>query len=83
MKHACEEISRLASDKLERRLSFIERLRLRLHLLMCSACRHYDVHITKLHRILKKRQKNTWSDVQLPSDKREKIKTSLKDNSEE
>jgi len=83
MKHACEEISRLASEKLERRLSLVERVRLRLHLLMCSACRHYDAHITKLHRILKKRQKNTWSDVQLPSDKREKIKASLKDSSDE
>ncbi|MDQ6980285.1 MAG: zf-HC2 domain-containing protein [Ghiorsea sp.] len=83
MKHACEEISRLASEKLERPLSFVERVRLRLHLLMCSACRHYDAHITKLHRILKTRQKNTWSDVRLPSDKREKIKASLNDSGDE
>ena len=82
MKHACEEISRLASEKLERRLSFIERLRLRLHFLMCSACRHYDAHITKLHRILKIRQKNRWSDAQLPSDKREKIEVVLNDTAD-
>lgn len=79
MKHACEEISRLASEKLERRLNFVERVRLRLHLLMCSACRHYDAHITKLHRILKIRQKNTLSVAQLPKDKREKIETALND----
>ena len=79
MKHGCEEISRLASEKLERQLNFIERLRLRLHFLMCLACRHYDAHITQLHSILQTRQKKTWSTAHLPKDKRTKIKTALTD----
>ncbi|WP_038250175.1 zf-HC2 domain-containing protein [Ghiorsea bivora] len=81
MKHACEEISRLASEKLERSLSFMESIRLRLHLLMCSACRHYDAHITTLHKVLKIRRKNTLDTVRLPQHKRKKIEKALKDSS--
>lgn len=81
MKHACEDISRLASEKLERRLNFLERLRLRLHFLMCSACRHYDTHITVLHNILKNKQKNSLEAARLPDKKREEIKEALKQTS--
>ena len=79
MKHVCEEISRLASEKLERDLSFMEKVRLRLHLLMCSACRHYDAHITTLHKILKIKRKNTLNTIHLPQDKRKKIEVALKE----
>jgi len=81
MKHACEEISRLASEKLERRLSFVERIRLRLHLLMCSACRHYYAHITTLHNALNIRRENTFNTMQLSQDKRKKIEAVLKNSS--
>ncbi len=80
MKHACEEISHLASEKLERRLSFMETVRLRLHMLMCSACRHYDAHITTLHKALKIKRKNTFNAIHLPQDKRKKIEIALKDS---
>lgn len=80
MKHACEEISHLASEKLERRLSFMETIRLRLHLLMCSACRHYNTHITTLHKALKIKRKKTLNAISLPQDKRKKIKAVLKDS---
>ena len=79
MKHACEEISRLASEKLERDLSFMEKIRLSLHLLMCSACRHYDAHIAILHNTLKIKRKNTLNTVCLPQDKRKKIEVALKE----
>ncbi len=81
MKHACEEISRLASEKLERNLSFVEKIRLRIHFLMCSACRHYDAHITILHKALKIKRKNTFNAIHLPQDKRKKIEKVLKDSS--
>jgi len=37
-KFSCLEATRLASDALERPLTWSERLRLRLHLLMCDMC---------------------------------------------
>jgi predicted anti-sigma-YlaC factor YlaD len=38
----CREIHRLASERLDRQLSFGEKGRLRMHLFMCSACRNFD-----------------------------------------
>jgi predicted anti-sigma-YlaC factor YlaD len=35
---SCKDVSKLLSDRLDRRLRFSERVRLRLHLAMCSAC---------------------------------------------
>jgi len=81
MKHACEEISRLASEKLERDLSLMEKIRLRTHLFMCSACRHYDAHITTLHQALKIKRKSTLNAIHLPQDKRKKIEVVLQDSS--
>ena len=38
---SCRELTELSSDYLEGRLSTSARLRVRLHLLMCNACRRY------------------------------------------
>lgn len=38
----CKEIHRLASEKLDRRLSYGERTRLQMHLLYCTACRNFN-----------------------------------------
>jgi hypothetical protein len=35
---SCKDVSKLLSDGLDRKLRFSERVRLRLHLAMCSAC---------------------------------------------
>jgi len=52
MKHYCREASRLSSDAYERELSLIERIRLRLHLWMCGACRNYVFNLKILNRAL-------------------------------
>lgn len=46
----CKEATRLMSLKQDRTLSFQERLSLRLHLTMCSACRECDRQFTLLHQ---------------------------------
>lgn len=38
MMPSCKEVSRLLSDRLDRRLSLMDSLGLRLHLAMCNAC---------------------------------------------
>ena len=37
----CKEVSRLVSQGLDRRLGFIERLRLRVHLALCEGCTNF------------------------------------------
>ncbi|MDQ7005312.1 MAG: hypothetical protein Q9N67_10505 [Ghiorsea sp.] len=77
MKHACEKISHLASEQLDRKLSMSERFSMLLHFLMCAACRHHSQNILKLHRaLLLQRQQNT-DDLQLPDEKRKNIQESL------
>lgn len=45
----CKAATRLMSLKQARRLTFREKLSLRLHLSMCGACRECDRQFTLLH----------------------------------
>jgi hypothetical protein len=38
---SCKEVSRLVSQGLDRRLGWSERLRLRLHLVICDGCTNF------------------------------------------
>ena len=48
MKHSCKQVSRLVSDAHERPLSLFEKIRLRLHMLLCWPCRNYEQDILLL-----------------------------------
>lgn len=48
----CKEVSRLASQGLDRRLGPVERLKLRLHLLICDGCRHFTRQLDFLRKAL-------------------------------
>ena len=37
----CQDVSRLVSDSLDRRLTLRQRLQLRMHLLMCGLCSRF------------------------------------------
>lgn len=54
MKHFCREASRLESDAFERRLSPVEQLRLRLHLLICGACRDYRQELRLMRQLFRR-----------------------------
>lgn len=47
---SCRDISLLVSRSLDTRLSAGERLRVRLHLLLCRSCRQFDVQLRLLRR---------------------------------
>lgn len=49
--YSCKEASRLLSQSRERRLPLRQRLGLRLHLLMCSACRQFAQQLRLLRRL--------------------------------
>ncbi|WP_445231395.1 zf-HC2 domain-containing protein [Duganella rhizosphaerae] len=54
MKPTCREVHRLVSEGMDRDLSFIERTRMRLHLMVCDACTRFNGQMsllrTAMHR---------------------------------
>lgn len=79
MKHACEEISLLVSENLERQLTLREKLWMRMHFLMCAACRHYDENMSKLHVFFQLKRQLPVDETSLPVEKRKKIEHMLQD----
>ena len=69
----CRHASRLLSDRLDRPLSWFQRLVLRVHLLLCASCRRFGRASEWLHRILA----SPPSNVRLPSAARERIWSAL------
>lgn len=49
----CREATQLASQARERPLSLIEKMRLRLHLSICKACRRFDRNLSHLSHMMK------------------------------
>jgi predicted anti-sigma-YlaC factor YlaD len=42
IKPTCREVHRLVSEGLDRELSLVERARMKIHLLICQACRNFE-----------------------------------------
>jgi hypothetical protein len=47
---SCKQASRLLSDRQDRELDRVERLALRIHLLICNACTNFDKQLGFLRR---------------------------------
>jgi len=77
---SCKLASKLASNAFERRLSFTEWFRMRLHLLLCQSCRNCEEEIHLLHDVLSLIRKNHGMfEVDLPQKDRELIRDALRD----
>jgi hypothetical protein len=79
----CEEMSRLASESLDRDLDLMERIALRSHLLYCTACRRYRRQLERLRRAMRRLADSLEAgvpplDPSLPDEVRERIKRALK-----
>lgn len=55
IKPTCREIHRLTSEGMDRQLSGIERLRMRLHLLLCVGCSRFGEQTALLRRAVRER----------------------------
>lgn len=53
LKPTCKEIHRLTSEGMDRELTFIERARVRLHLMVCTACRNFTGQMALLRRAMR------------------------------
>ncbi len=77
MKQACHYASRLASDSLDRPLSLWERLRLKLHLSMCSNCRNCDNNLKLMRQINTLIRKNHYGQLRLSEQQRQQLHKAL------
>ena len=48
----CKEVSSLLSDRLDRKLTLMERVNLRLHLAMCAACSRVEGQLEFLSKAM-------------------------------
>ncbi|HZS69154.1 MAG TPA: zf-HC2 domain-containing protein [Burkholderiales bacterium] len=54
MKLSCKEASRLLSQSMDREMSVGELARLRLHLMLCDACRNFERQLKQLrHAVMR------------------------------
>jgi len=79
VKKGCEKISHLVSDAFERKLSWLERIEVKIHLSMCSLCNSYAQNIAMLQDVSSYlRQNPKTEDIHLPSSAKARIKSRLK-----
>lgn len=83
---SCDEATRLASATMDRRLSSVERVGLRLHYLCCRFCRRYRRQLHFLRQLLRRRDAHIAAEADvstatLPPDARDRIKRALISNS--
>ncbi|MFQ5345181.1 MAG: zf-HC2 domain-containing protein [Mariprofundus sp.] len=77
MKQACHYASRLASDSLDRPLNLWERIRLKLHLSMCSNCQNCDNNLKLMRQINELMRINDYGHVRLSENQRKRLHQAL------
>jgi len=50
----CKEVHRLVLEGQDRNLSFAERIAVRVHLMMCSACRRFEAQMQFLREAVRR-----------------------------
>jgi uncharacterized protein with von Willebrand factor type A (vWA) domain len=75
----CKQATRLQSEAMDRRLSFSEKLGLRLHLLLCKWCRRYGEQLKFLRSAARECQEHEsrQEPERLSPEARERIRKSL------
>jgi hypothetical protein len=77
----CKTVSPLFSDALDRKLSLLEKLRVRLHLFTCGACLNYVSNLEFMHEVFHAQEEcleNEKIHVSLSPEAKERIKEKLR-----
>ncbi len=82
MKHACREISQLASDSLDRPLSLFERLKFNIHLAMCKHCRNYSHNMKFIRKITEMIDTTNYGEIRLSDEQRQRLHERLDKSTE-
>lgn len=78
----CKDIAPLYSFALDRKLSLLERFRVKFHLLTCSACENYVTNLQFMHQVFDIQEKQIEEEnlhVTLSSEAKERLKRKLKE----
>ena len=76
---SCDKISRLLSDGLDRPLTWMERIEIRIHTSMCTLCRSYEHNVRSLHDICSyMREKDAARYIGLSNNAKAQLKVELK-----
>ena len=80
---SCKDVSRLVSESLDRKLPFMQRLQVRVHLLMCGFCSRFRKQMLFLkdaaqHYLMAFEETETATNTGLSPEARDRIKRSLK-----
>jgi predicted anti-sigma-YlaC factor YlaD len=54
LKPTCKEVHRLTSESMDRELTMVERTRVRLHLLVCNACRNFTDQMDLIRKAMRR-----------------------------
>lgn len=73
MNHACKEISRLASESIERELSLWERFRFHLHMAVCKHCRNFEQAIELMHQAAALMHQTRYGEIKLTDSQRNRL----------
>ncbi|WP_176582376.1 zf-HC2 domain-containing protein [Mariprofundus erugo] len=73
--YTCKQASRIASDALDRKLTWYEWLNLKLHLAICAMCRNFEQNIHLLASTVKK--PDDTAAVTLSADEREQLRKNI------
>lgn len=76
----CKQASKLVSQSLDRRLTWVEVLQLKLHLLICRACQQFNRQLHLLRLAFSHKVKHIEDDhtIHLPLEAKARIKLELK-----
>jgi hypothetical protein len=76
----CPEVVRILSFGMDKELSLMMRLKLRIHYLMCSFCERYMKQLNYIRRVSREFPEKIGeaSDVSLPEDAKERMKAALR-----
>ncbi len=77
----CKNVAPLYSYALDRKLTLLERFRIRFHLLTCNACTSYVTNLNFMHEVFQVQEEQIEAEklhVSLSADAKERLKKALK-----
>ena len=79
---SCRQVSQMQSEALDRSLPLFTRIKMRMHLLVCSWCRRYGKQIRFLRTAAHDHSEDlqTVTDQSLSADAKERIKRTLRED---
>jgi predicted anti-sigma-YlaC factor YlaD len=69
-KLTCREVARILSEGLDEEMTAAERARLRVHMVICDACRNVEQQFDLLRRLVRKSGPSAGDDDEPPPDGR-------------